>query len=243
MRKRLFIGALVAALAVVLAGGLLASNMGFKLNYTLIQPGGAVPEVIAGAPTPGLSQDGTNELSLPDFPQTGLATANDLRLDIGAPGVVAGVSRFVRSNNTLVTYTGAFGSPANFSLVAGDSYRVRVLGASPVNYIVVGSHNPSLQHTLIGPGGGPLPEGGTSRDGTNTYNFPYHSVAATASALRTEIGVAFSPTVSKLIRDNNTLQTYTGVFGSPADFALVPGAGYRVRIINTPSLSFVPNHY
>jgi hypothetical protein len=139
----MFIGALVAALAVVLAGGLLASNMGFKLNYTLIAQGQAVPEG-------GVSQDGTNDLSLPDFPQSGMVTANDLRLDIGAPAN-GGIARFLRSTNTLQTYTGK-GAVANYNLVAGDGYRVRVTGGTSVNYIIVGSHNPSLSHVLIAAG-------------------------------------------------------------------------------------------
>lgn len=232
MRKRMFVGALVAVLAVVLAGGLIASNMGFKLNYTLIAAGQAVPEG-------GVSLDGTNDISLPDFPQTGMVTANDLRLDIGAPAN-GGVSRFLRATNTLQTYTGK-GAGVNYNLVAGDGYRVRVTGATSVNYIVVGSHNPSLSHTLIA-AGQPVPEGGNSLDGTNTYNFPYHSVAATANDLRLEIGAPANGGVSKFLRATNTLQTYTGK-GAGLNFNLVPGAAYRVRVTGASNVSFVPNHY
>jgi hypothetical protein len=244
MRKRMFIGVLVAALAVVLAGGLLASNMGFKLNYTLVAAGQAVPETAAGGN--GLSQDGTNDLSLPDFPQTGLATASNLITDIGIQAR-GGVSKFIRDNNSLQTYTGVLGTKPDFALVAGDAYRVRVTGAASVPYIIVGSHNPSLSHTLIA-AGQPVPEtaaggNGLSQDGTNTYNYPYHSVAATASALIAEIGPAARGGVSKFIRDNNSLQTYTGLLGTKPDFALVPGAAYRVRITGTSNISFVPNHY
>lgn len=232
MRKRMFVGALVAVLAVVLAGGLIASNMGFKLNYTLIAAGQAVPEG-------GVSLDGTNDISLPDFPQTGMVTANDLRLDIGAPAN-GGVSRFLRATNTLQTYTGK-GAGVNYNLVAGDGYRVRVTGATSVNYIVVGSHNPSLSHTLVA-AGQPVPEGGNSLDGTNTYNFPYHSVAATANDLRLEIGAPANGGVSKFLRATNTLQTYTGK-GAGLNFNLVPGAAYRVRVTGASNVSFVPNHY
>lgn len=232
MRKRMFIGALVAVLAVVLAGGLVASNMGFKLNYTLIAAGQAVPEG-------GVSADGTNEISLPDFPQSGMVTANDLRLDIGAPAN-GGISRFLRSTNTLQTYTGK-GVVANYNLVAGDAYRVRVTGGTSVNYIIVGSHNPSLSHVLVA-AGQPVAEGGNSADGTNTYNYPYHSVAATANDLRLEIGAPANGGVSKFLRATNTLQTYTGK-GVVANFNLTPGAGYRVRITGASNVSFVPNHY
>jgi len=244
MRKRMFIGALVAALAVVLAGGLIASNMGFKLNYTLVAGGNAVPETAVGGN--GLSQDGTNNLSLPDFPQTGLVMASNLITDIGLPAR-GGISKFIRDNNSFQTYTGVFGTKPDFALTAGDAYRVRVTGAANVPYIVVGSHNPSLSHTLIA-GGNAVPEtavggNGLSQDGTNYYNYPYHSVAATASALITEIGLPARGGVSKLIRDNNSFQTYTGVFGTKPDFALVPGDGYRVRITGAANITFVPNHY
>ena len=53
MTKRTYIGVLTVALAVVLAaGGLLASNMGFKLNYPL------------QATTAGVSLSGTNTLAV-----------------------------------------------------------------------------------------------------------------------------------------------------------------------------------
>jgi hypothetical protein len=232
MRKKMFIGALVAALAVVLAGGLLASNMGFKLNYTLIAATQAVPEG-------GVSADGTNDISLPDFPQSGMATANDLRLDIG-PAANGGIQKLIRSNNTLQVYTGK-GAGQNFSLVPGDGYRVKLTGTANLNYIVVGSHNPSLSHVLIATTQ-PVPEGGVSADGTNQYNYPYHSVAATANDLRLEIGAPANGGIQKLIRSNNTLQVYTGK-GAGQNFTLVPGASYRVKLTGTTNVSFVPNHY
>lgn len=242
MRKRMFIGAVVAALAVVLAGGLLASNMGFKLNYALVAGNQPVPETAVGGN--GLSQDGTNELSLPDFPQTGLITANDLRLDIGAPAN-GGITKFIRDNNSLQTYTGK-GTGQNFNLAAGEGYRVRVTGATNVNYIVVGSHNPALVRTLIA-ANQPVPEtapggNGLSQDGTNLYNYPYNSVAATANDLRLEIGAPANGGITKLIRDNNSLQTYTGK-GTGQNFNLVPGAAYRIRITGGSNVTFVPNHY
>jgi hypothetical protein len=228
----MFIGALVAALAVVLAGGLIASNMGFKLNYTLIAAGQAVPEG-------GNSVNGTNDMALPDFPQSGMVTANDLRLDIGAPAS-GGISKLLRATNSFQTYTGK-GTGINFNLTPGDGYTVRVTGAANVNYIVVGSHNPSLSHTLIA-AGQPVPEGGNSVNGTNKYNYPYHSVSATANDLRLEIGAPASGGISKLLRASNTFQTYTGK-GTGLNFNLVPGASYTVRITGASNVSFVPNHY
>ena len=124
---------------------------------------------------------------------------------------------------------------------AGSPIRLRVTGTSTVNYIVVGSHNPTLSHTLIATGQA-VPEGGTSLNGLNFYNYPYHSVAATANDLRLEICAAANGGISKLLRASNTLQTYTGK-GAGLNFNLVPGAAYRVRITGTTNVSFVPNHY
>jgi hypothetical protein len=238
----MFIGGLVAVLAVVLAGGLLASNMGFKLNYTLIASTQPVPELASGGDQKSL--DGTNDLSLPDFPQSGFVTANDLRVDIG---LVAngGISKLLRDNNTLQTYTGK-GTGLNFNLVAGEGYRVKLTGTANSPYIVVGAHNPALSHVLIATGAA-VPEtvaggDGLSLDGTNTYNYPYNSVSATANDLRLEIGLPANGGISKLIRDNNTLQTYTGK-GTGVNFNLVPGAAYRVKLTGSTNVSFVPNHY
>lgn len=232
MRKRMFIGALVAVLAVVLAGGLTASNMGFKLNYALIAAGQAVPEG-------GNSLTGLNDISLPDNPQAGFVTANDLRLDIGLPAN-GGITKLLRSNNGAQTYTGK-GTGLNFNLVSGDGYSVRVTGAATVNYIVVGSHNPTLQHVLVA-AGQPVPEGGSSLTGLNSYNYPYHSVAATANDLRLEIGAPANGGITKLLRVNNGAQTYTGK-GTGLNFNLVPGAAYKVRITGASNISFIPNHF
>ena len=103
-----------------------------------------------------------------------------------------------------------------------------------------------VEHTLIA-GGQAVPEtapggNGTSQDGTNSYNYPYHSVAATANDLRLEIGAPANGGISKLIRDNNSVQVYTGM-GTGLNFNLVPGASYRVRITGASNVSFIPNHF
>jgi hypothetical protein len=224
----------VAVAAVALAGGLIASNMGFKLNKTLIASTQAAPEG-------GTSLDGTNSLALPSFRQTGLATASGLRTDVG---VSAGpVSKLLRgANNTLHTYTGVRGSPADFNLEAGVGYYVKVNGIVNVPYIIVGSDDPATPVSLIA-STQPTPEGGSSLDGTNSYAYKYHAVAGTASALRTNLGVNAGP-VSKLLRGaNNTLHTYTGVRGSPADFNLVPGESYLVKVNGTVNVSYNADHY
>jgi hypothetical protein len=222
MTKRTYIGVLTVALAVVLAaGGLLASNMGFKLNYPL------------NAPQVGVSATGTNTLALPDNRQAGINTANALLTDMVLANVLS-VSKLIEATDAFQTYTGRRGSPgADFPLATGEGYIVKM--ATTQNYIVVGSHDPSFAHQLNAPGGG-------SATGTNVFSYPYHSTAATSNALLTDIGLANVLSVSKLVRATDAFQTYTGRRGSPgADFALVPGEAYIVKMAAT--VNYIPSHY
>jgi hypothetical protein len=106
-----------------------------------------------------------------------------------------------------------------------------------VNYIVVGSHNPTLSVGLD-PGGI-----NGSASGTNLYAFPYHSTAASASALRNEIGAANVQNIQKFLRASDLFQVYTGVKGSAADFALVPGEAYFIKAGGGSTINYVPSHY
>lgn len=219
MSKRTFIGAMVVALAVVvLAGGLLASNMGFKLNYTLNRT------------LLGVSKSGKNTLSLPD--QKGaVATAKDLMNDIGFTSV-ANVQRFIESNDSWVTYTGRIGSAPNFNL-GNEGYFVKM--NSDVSYIIAGADNPtlsvSLDRTALG----------TSKSGKNFYSFNYHQTAVTAKDLMNDIGFLSVANVQRFIKSNDSWVTYTGRIGSGANFALVPGEAYFIKMNTT--VVYTPSHY
>jgi hypothetical protein len=221
MKKRTFVVAVIGALALVLAtGGLVASNMGFKLNYQLLATG-------AGSAT------GDNVVSLPYNRQSGLNNALDLMNDIGFANV-GSVARYLEASNTFETYTGRKGSPgANFALASGDAVFVN-MNAS-VDYIIVGSHDPSLAISLDATGVG-------SATGDNFFSFPYHSTASTALDLMNDIGFASVGSVARYLEASNTLETYTGRKGSPGgNFSLVPGEGYFVNMNST--VSYVPSHY
>jgi len=120
MTKKL-IGVLTVASAVVLAAGtLVASNMGFKLNYPLNAAGG------------GISATGTNVLGLPDNRQAGVTTALNLINDIGLANT-ASVSRFVEATDGFVAYTGRRGGGTDFPLIPGEGYLIKM--NTTVNYI------------------------------------------------------------------------------------------------------------
>jgi len=220
MTKRTYIGVLTVALAVVLAaGGLLASNMGFKLNYPL------------QALQAGVSLSGTNTLALPDNRQAGVNAASSLMNDIGLANVT-NVQKFLESNDGLQVYTGRKGAGPDFPLATGEGYFVKM--STTVNYIVVGSHDPSFANPLNALGGG-------SNSGTNFFSYPYHSTATTASALMNDIGLANVTNVQKFLKTTDGLQVYTGRKGAGPDFALIPGEAYFVKMSTT--VNYVPSHY
>jgi hypothetical protein len=109
-------------LAVVLAaGGLLASNMGFKLNYPL------------NATQAGVSLSGTTTIALPDNRQSGINSASALMNDISLVNT-ANVQKFLQNTDGLQIYTGRKGTPgADFALVPGEAYFVKM--NTTVNYI------------------------------------------------------------------------------------------------------------
>lgn len=224
MKKKVVFG-LVAALTVLLvAGGLYASNMGFKLNY-----------VLDGGGTNG-SLNGTNTIALPFNQQTDLINAFDLINDIGGTASVASVAQFDRTSNGFAGYTGTSGEP--FALNAGDAYLVQLQGGvASVNYIIVGSHDPGLVLSFDG--------GGTngSLNGTNFYGYPYHSTSTGADELITELGgTAVIASIAQFDRTSNGFAGYTGTSGEP--FSLEPGKGYQVQLQGgVPSATFVPSHF
>jgi len=226
-KKTLFATMTVALCVIVAAGGLLASNMGFKLNYRLT------------APAAGVSNTGKNTLALPYFRHTGQNNAYDLILDIGGGSVnpVLNVSKFNEANDTFTVYNGRMGAPAvSFSLAAGEGYFVNM--ASNVNYIVVGSHDPSLAISLD------APSAGVSATGKNFLAPPYNITATNAYALILDIGsgsVAPVLNVSRFNTINDTFAVYNGRMGAPAPFALAPGEAYFVNMAS--SVPYTPSHY
>lgn len=207
MRKRTFIVGAVALLAV---GALFASNMGFKINYQLL------------AGTNAGSANGTNSLALPFNAQTGITDAATLYNDIGS-AVVNNIQMYVESSNGIDVYPGV-----NFSITPGEGYFVNV--GTDTDYIVVGSHDPSLSISLE-PGTDP-----NSANGTSFIAYPYHSTATTASQLYNEIGSTVVSNIQQYIESTGAIALYPGT-----DFPLVPGEAYYIKVNATQS--WTPSHY
>jgi len=227
MNRKMVVGAVLVALAVVMtAGTLVASNMGFKLNYSLIKADGGVT-----------SNSGTNTIALPDNRQTGINNAQQLLADIGLASC-NNVQRHIKSNDSFLIYTGRLGAPAtnNFALTAGEAYIVSM--RTSTNYIVVGSDDPAASYNLIKADGGV-----NSQSGTNYYAFNYHQTAANAQQLLADIGLASCNNVQRFIKSNDSFLIYTGRLGAPAtnNFTLTPGEGYIVSMRTNTTYS--PSHY
>ena len=221
MTKKTFFGAMAVVTAVALTGSaLVASNMGFKLNYTLAQA------------SVGVSATGQSTVALPDNRQTGLNDAKNLLDDIGFANTTS-VSKFLKATDTYQTYSGRKGGGTAFPLAAGEAYVLKM--ATTVNYIIVGSDDPTLAYTLAQAGVG------VSATGQTLFAYNYHQTAADAKALLDDIGFANTTSVSKFLKATDTYQTYSGRKGGGTAFALMPGEGYVVKMATT--VNYTPSHY
>jgi hypothetical protein len=207
----------MVTLAVVLvAGGLMASNMGFKLNYPLVAGDGGAT-----------SKSGQQTIGLPYNRQVGIDMASDLFEDAAASGVVVQqIQKFNRLDDTTSIY---FGGEPDFNLAAGEGLFIKV--GNNKDYIIVGSHDPSFSVTLL------KGAGGVSLSGSQLYAHPYHGVSALASELFMELSPA-AQQIQSFDRVDDTTQIY---FGGEPDFALVPGEAYFVKV--SSDKTFTPAHY
>lgn len=208
MRKHARIVGFVIACLVAGAGVLLASNMGFFVAYSLLGEDG--------------SASGTNWMSLPYRTASDLVTASDLFEDLGGAPAVISVSRWDPQTDSLQTYTG--GTENDFPLTAGEGVIVRL--TTSTDYEIIGTHDPTVTVTLLGPE--------SSLTGTNQYSVPYNAEATSASELINDIGFSSVDSVQRLLRADDTIESYTGRRGSPGeDFPLVRGESYRVLVNRT----------
>ena len=226
--------AVMIALCVLCVGGVLvASNMALVINYQLTGPAS-----VGGRGT------GVNTLSLPYRLPPGIGNAHDLMLDIGGGTIapVLAVSRFKESGDVFETYTGRMGAPvlAPFPLVPGEGLFVQM--AANVNYVVVGSEDPTISIPLES-------AGGSSSSGKNFFAPPYNTTATNAFQLTVDIGGPnprfVVSSISKFLATTNTYCTYIPpprVGGTPCqNYPLVVGEAYFLNMAVT--VPYTPSHY
>jgi hypothetical protein len=192
--KVLFIAA--AVLVLVIGTAAIASNMGFKISIPL---------------TAGYS----NYISVPYY--NSYTTDNSMYSDI------TGCTKVARWNNAtgaIQNYLG--GRTSLFNITAGEAYITTV--SASTNWIVVGSHNPSLAVTL-------------TAGYSNYLAAPYHTTATTDNTLYSQITGC-----TKVARWNNAtgaIQNYLG--GRTSLFNITAGEGYIVTVSGTTA--WTPAHY
>jgi hypothetical protein len=207
--KSFVLGAAIVGL--VVAGRLLASNMGFFIEHTLVGPED--------------SASGTNWLALPWIPAEHLVTASDLFDDLGGAAKVEYVAWFDPQTKSLQAYSGA--AEGDFLLRPGHGLIVKM--KETVQYDLIGSHDPAVSFTLLGPA--------DAMNGDNLFAPPYNATAKTAGTLIGDIGSTFVESVTRWITTADSVQSYNGLTG--LDFPLVPGESYRVRVNRT--VEYVPS--
>ena len=217
----------VAALLVVV-GGLMASNMSFKVSVPL------------DAPTTAVSHSGINLVSLPYIPQQDLVALEDPdtpgRMTAGGllqhinQGVCIGkpaaaVQKYDRLTDLpLLSYDGCSGM--DFVLEPGEAYFVIMRETADLR--ISGTHDPTFIIEF-------LPESaGVSKSGRQLYAHPYHGVASTAYELVMEIGAL---QIEKYDRTTDSFVPYPG----SANFDLTAGEGYLVRVSSITN--YIPAHY
>lgn len=231
MRKRTLVASALGVSVLIGFGGLYASNMGFKLNQLL------------AAQSPGISATGQTQVGLPYNPQTSIVNVSDLRADINATAgasVVFGISRFIRSSDEVQLYTGSSTDLGNNFPIDGVA-GLRIQVTAPVNYIIVGSHDPGRVVNLDAAGTN------GSATGQFDFSFPYHGTATNASQLRDEINAASASGnavfgISRFVKSSDEVTLYTGASTDIANnFATAPGESYRIQV--TEDVAYVPSHY
>jgi hypothetical protein len=222
MRRRNWVVAALGLAILVTGGIVLASNMGFKLNYQLSGP----------------PQTGTNTLALPYNQMVGLVNAKNLIDDINSTGSptnkVVNVQRWSPATDGLTVYAGAPTDGAAFSLAAAEAYYVKV--SANTNYVVVGSDDPAKVVTFVGP----------PQTGTNFFSVPYHTTSANAKNLIDDINTNGSPAskvvnVQKWNKLADALIVYAGAPTDGAAFTFVPGEGVFVKVSQT--VNYTPSHF
>jgi hypothetical protein len=226
MSKRGFVTVMAIAVAVVVvSGGLLASNMGFKLNKRLNGAGAGGAAV------------GENHITLPFVPRVNVADADNLLTDIegGDTSLVNFVQRFDPLTNQRETWFGGKVGGVLFTIAPCESYFVTMGVGVSLDYTIVGSHDPSIQCTFNGAGVG----GWASNE--NTYGIPYHTTAENAADLLGTIpDVAFVQRFDPIADQRETW--FGGKIGG-TNFSIEPGEGYFVQMNGGTTATILPEHF
>jgi hypothetical protein len=138
---------------------------------------------------------------------------------------ISNCAQVSRWNIPTRSYQNWFGSAGtNFNVTPGEGMVVKV--STGVNWIVVGSHNPSLAISL------------TAGGASNWVAVPYHTTATNAATLFNDIA-----NCAQVSRWNIPTRAYQNWFGSAGtNFNLTAGEAVVVKV-NTAGVTWTPSHY
>lgn len=234
MSKRTFVLVMAFALAAVLAtGGLMASNMGFKLGQSFYGFG-----VIPGGESDA-TNSGENHFAIPFYAHLGLTNAGSLKTDVesgaGCAGNVQFVQRFDPAADQRESWFGAKIGGTNFNIAPCQSYFTTISSGNTCAYLNAGTHNPTTDCTFngVGQGGSIVPE--------NTYSLPFHTTANNAANLLTEVSAANF--VQRYDQLEDQRQSWFGAKIGGTNFDITPGEGYFIQMGSGQTTTIKPDHY
>lgn len=224
MRTKVLIA--LAVIAMMLVGtAAIASNMGFKISIPLNAY--------------GTGHTGFNWVALPYYVSytTAAAAHSDIMAISGMSYVL--LQQFQETDGSYLMYDGDIFTD-DFTITSGgqlvDAKAILVQVDATGNWIVVGSHSPSMAV--------PIHAYGTGHTGFNWVSIPYHRTAATASSLHTQL-VAVTPNTAYMLlqqfqESTGSYLMYDGDIFTD-DFNVT--AGLPVLIQTDTTKSWTPAHY
>jgi len=203
MRTKVIL-AVAAVLMLIVGIAAIGSNMGFKISIPL---------------TNGTS----SYVSIPFY--NSYTDAAGLRNDINA-SISSTAQVFNYNGSVWQRWAGGGIGQVNFAIASGAGYGV--LPAASGNWIVVGSHNPSLAVSFT--------------NGTNAYvSVPYHTTCTDAALLRNEINGSIASTVQVFNYNGSVWQRWAGGGIGQVNFAIT--AGSAVGVLPAGTGTWTPSHY
>jgi hypothetical protein len=203
MRTKVLLG-LAVALMLIVSVATIGSNMGFKISIPL-------------------SAGVTKFVSLPYY--NSYTDAASLYNDITAAGGL-NITLYNYNGTDWERYSGGGFGDTNFAISSGSGYQVSI--SNSVNWIVVGSHNPSLAVNI--------PAGFAK-----FLSVPYHTTATDAQTLYDQLTTAGATSLTLYNFNGTDWERFSGGGFGDVNFTLVPGVAYQAA--SAATVNWTPAHF
>ena len=227
MTRRMKIFLVSCSVFVAMMG--IASNMGFKLVYTL---------------QTNAESNNANWIALPYLYQTNPVSVT-ICDDIGGwysgdcpAGTATQVSYFNTANDATITH-GCTSNKANFNILPGRGYAVYV--SNSCVWKIVGAHDDSYNSVK-----GISFYTNIDNNNINWISLPYHSTSANATQICIELNAACSNTITQVsyFDTANDVTSTHSCSGNKNAFNLLPGRALAIAVNSAPPANcWHPSHY